>query len=89
MKLWPFNSVDKLSKSGLLEGYVDWHSHILPGVDDGIRTMDESLATLDAFEAQGVRKVWLTPHAVSYTHLRAHETPEHLVCRLLLEKKKK
>src|SRR5678815_1672195 len=26
---------------------------------------------------------------VSYTHLRAHETPEHLVCRLLLEKKNK
>ena len=26
--------------------------------------------------------------AVSYTHLRAHETPEHLVCRLLLEKNK-
>src|SRR5678816_163310 len=25
---------------------------------------------------------------VSYTHLRAHETPEHFVCRLLLEKKK-
>eukprot|EP00658_Telonema_sp_P-2_P064356 TRINITY_DN5330_c0_g1_i3.p1 TRINITY_DN5330_c0_g1~~TRINITY_DN5330_c0_g1_i3.p1 ORF type:complete len:226 (-),score=33.00 TRINITY_DN5330_c0_g1_i3:48-725(-) len=29
------------------------------------------------------------PIPVSYTHLRAHETPEHLVCRLLLEKKKK
>src|SRR5678815_5135251 len=29
---------------------------------------------------------WIVP--VSYTHLRAHETPEHLVCRLLLEKKK-
>src|SRR5678816_543290 len=29
------------------------------------------------------------PTPVSYTHLRAHETPEHLVCRLLLEKKKK
>ncbi len=25
----------------------------------------------------------------SYTHFRAHETPEHIVCRLLLEKKKK
>src|SRR5678815_4571266 len=25
-------------------------------------------------------------YPVSYTHLRAHETPEHLVCRLLLEK---
>src|SRR5665254_16645 len=34
------------------------------------------------YAEQDVRK------AVSYTHLRAHETPEHLVCRLLLEKKK-
>eukprot|EP00658_Telonema_sp_P-2_P019855 TRINITY_DN17810_c0_g1_i2.p1 TRINITY_DN17810_c0_g1~~TRINITY_DN17810_c0_g1_i2.p1 ORF type:complete len:327 (-),score=79.69 TRINITY_DN17810_c0_g1_i2:80-1060(-) len=32
---------------------------------------------------------WGSPTPVSYTHLRAHETPEHLVCRLLLEKKKK
>eukprot|EP00658_Telonema_sp_P-2_P021783 TRINITY_DN18686_c0_g2_i5.p2 TRINITY_DN18686_c0_g2~~TRINITY_DN18686_c0_g2_i5.p2 ORF type:complete len:108 (-),score=33.13 TRINITY_DN18686_c0_g2_i5:55-378(-) len=32
---------------------------------------------------------WIIPVTVSYTHLRAHETPEHLVCRLLLEKKKK
>src|SRR5665254_16286 len=30
----------------------------------------------------------IAPESVSYTHLRAHETPEHLVCRLLLEKKK-
>ena len=28
------------------------------------------------------------PDAVSYTHLRAHETVLDLVCRLLLEKKK-
>lgn len=62
--IWPFKSVDSLAKSGLLEGFTDWHSHILPGVDDGIRTMDESLSTLEAFEAQGVRKVWLTPHVM-------------------------
>src|SRR5450756_1220171 len=30
-----------------------------------------------------------TPRTVSYTHLRAHETRHDLVCRLLLEKKKK
>src|SRR5450759_528355 len=29
------------------------------------------------------------PKSVSYTHLRAHETRHDLVCRLLLEKKKK
>ena len=34
------------------------------------------------------RLILLGAAAVSYTHLRAHETPEHLVCRLLLEKKK-
>ena len=31
----------------------------------------------------------VTGLAVSYTHLRAHETGRNLVCRLLLEKKKK
>src|SRR5450756_1527273 len=31
----------------------------------------------------------LTVTAVTYTHLRAHETRHDLVCRLLLEKKKK
>ena len=33
-------------------------------------------------------EVSVTVEAVSYTHLRAHETREDLVCRLLLEKKK-
>ena len=39
---------------------------------------------------QGVAALLAMPNscaAVSYTHLRAPETPEHLVCRLLLEKK--
>src|SRR5665647_3866588 len=31
----------------------------------------------------------LDQFSVSYTHLRAHETDSYLVCRLLLEKKKK
>ena len=35
-----------------------------------------------------VTRGWLFPTAVSYTHLRAHETRHDLVCRLLLEKKK-
>ncbi len=36
-----------------------------------------------------VNKLYFIPGAVSYTHLRAHETVLDLVCRLLLEKKKK
>src|SRR5678816_1735068 len=34
----------------------------------------------------GTQGILQGTYAVSYTHLRAHETPEHLVCRLLLEK---
>ena len=36
---------------------------------------------------QTCMKIESSLHAVSYTHLRAHETSLHLVCRLLLEKK--
>src|SRR5678815_5779800 len=38
-----------------------------------------------SFERFGKELRWVRG-PVSYTHLRAHETPEHLVCRLLLEK---
>src|SRR5680860_1762431 len=34
-------------------------------------------------------RMFRSPAPVSYTHLRAHETDSYLVCRLLLEKKKK
>ena len=60
--MWPFKNVNSLRKSGMFEGFVDWHSHILPGVDDGIKTFDEAIDVLNAYEALGVKKVWLTPH---------------------------
>lgn len=62
MGIWPFKSVDTLKASGMFEGFTDWHSHILPGVDDGIKTIEDSLEVLKAYEALGFRKVWLTPH---------------------------
>src|SRR5678815_4681908 len=47
------------------------------------------LLTLGQFARRGKDEevLYRNTKAVSYTHLRAHETPEHLVCRLLLEKK--
>ena len=41
---------------------VDLHTHILPGVDDGARTVQDSLTMLFAQYAQGVDTVVLTPH---------------------------
>ena len=39
-------------------------------------------------DLRGCHQLPLEAIAVSYTHLRAHETGRNLVCRLLLEKKK-
>lgn len=41
---------------------IDWHSHILPCVDDGSRSVDESIALLKALRSQGVETVIATPH---------------------------
>lgn len=41
---------------------VDLHSHILPGVDDGAKTPEDSLALLREQLAGGVDRVALTPH---------------------------
>lgn len=51
-----------LKESGIFQGFTDWHSHILPGVDDGIKKMEDSLAVLEEYERLGFKKVWLTPH---------------------------
>lgn len=45
-----------------LTGTTDWHSHVLPGVDDGVQSIDESLKILERFEDAGVADLWLTPH---------------------------
>lgn len=59
--MWPFNRYTLL-KSGVLNGAPDCHCHLLPGVDDGMQTMDETVAALRKYEEWGVREVWLTPH---------------------------
>ena len=43
---------------------IDCHSHILPGVDDGIHTMEDSLRVLKEYENLGIGEVWLTPHVM-------------------------
>ena len=41
---------------------IDWHSHILPGMDDGSKDPEESIAMLDMLEQQGIDTVIATPH---------------------------
>lgn len=54
-KQWP-------AKRDLLVDGIDWHSHILPGVDDGVEDIEETLEILRRYERVGMREVWFTPH---------------------------
>lgn len=58
---------------------VDFHSHILPRIDDGSRSVEESLQMLRLSAEQGIPGVVLTPHF--YPHLT---TPE-----VFLEKRRR
>ncbi len=59
--MWLF-SRKKRTVQGILSGLTDYHSHILPGVDDGVETLDDALRVLHFYEEMGVEAVWLTPH---------------------------
>lgn len=41
---------------------IDLHSHLLPGVDDGSRSVSQSVAVLGEMSQKGVRAICLTPH---------------------------
>lgn len=42
--------------------YTDFHSHVLPCVDDGSGSVEQSLRMLTASKSQGVRRIVATPH---------------------------
>ena len=41
---------------------TDFHTHILPGIDDGAKDVNMSLEMLRAQQKQGVTRIFLTPH---------------------------
>ena len=45
-----------------MDGITDFHSHILPGIDDGSASVEESIALLSMEAEQGIYQVVATPH---------------------------
>lgn len=46
---------------------IDFHTHILPEIDDGSNNAKESLVLLKMLKGQGVNSVFLTPHFYAYS----------------------
>lgn len=74
--MWPFSNKKSLVDQDIFKGFTDNHSHILPGVDDGVKTQKESLAILSTYEQMGVKEVWLTPHIQEYMPNTTEELQE-------------
>ena len=55
---------------------ADFHSHVLPGIDDGSASLEESLGMLRMEAAQGIRHVVATPHFYP-----RHDSPERFLER--------
>ena len=41
------------------------HSHLLPGLDDGLKTLDEAILFINELYKLGYRKLICTPHVIS------------------------
>lgn len=56
--------------------HTDFHTHVLPGMDDGSRSVKESLQMLSIEARQGISRVIATPHFYAN-----HDTPERFLKR--------
>lgn len=59
-----------------MHGIIDFHSHILPGIDDGSADLEESLELLRISARQGVEHMVATPHFYP-----RHDSPERFLRR--------
>lgn len=58
--------------------FADFHSHLVPGVDDGARTMEETLNGVERMTLIGIRKIMTTPHLDGSLTLDAEALEERL-----------
>lgn len=53
---------------------VDMHSHLIPGIDDGSKSMEDSLKMIREFKDLGYKKLITTPHIMSDFYQNSPET---------------
>lgn len=56
--------------------FTDFHSHILPGIDDGSSSVEESIKLLEIAAEQGIERIVATPHFYAN-----HDSPERFLER--------
>ncbi len=68
-----FKSKPRL-KDLIPDGHVDIHSHLLPGIDDGAKTFEDTLRLTRAMQDMGIQELITTPHIIQHVWDNTHET---------------
>ena len=69
------------------DGFIDIHSHILPGVDDGAKDLDESLKIIDKLKQIGFKKIIGTPHTYAGVYNNTTDSIEKSYTELIKNNK--
>lgn len=67
-----------------MDQYIDLHSHILPGVDDGAEDLKETMEMLQIAHKEGIRCMIATPH---FHPRRGHRSPETMKKKVAIVRK--
>ena len=57
-----------------LQNFVDSHNHILPGIDDGAKNVQESVDLIRGFKELGITNLVATPHILNNYYPNTKET---------------
>ena len=60
-----FSKQKVILKDLIPDSHIDIHSHLLPGIDDGAQTIEDTLFLIDSLKIMGIAKFITTPHIFS------------------------
>ena len=66
------------------QGFVDIHSHLLPGIDDGAKDLEDSIALIEKMSSYGIKNFVTTPHILGDVY---PNTPEIINAKLKVVQK--
>ena len=61
------------------EDFIDIHSHLLPGIDDGAKSIDDSISLIETMRSYGIKNFITTPHVLGDVY---PNTPEIITTKL-------
>lgn len=68
-----FSKNKSVLKDLIPDGHIDIHSHLLPGIDDGARTFEDSMRLTRALQGFGVTEIITTPHIIQHVWDNTHD----------------